>query len=248
MTRFRHANVKLLSRMKNKARKQSNQKPELIHAQNVNVIIDCGCRVISSCRHGKIHGKTKIGYCSKHASVGNIATIEGLWDNGLFLGDKEVTITFQTNGSLVSQVYTGMIHCIIVKNLYPCNGTMNIKDVIQVYQGMIRHGHGKFRWNNGICDCSYIGEWQRDKMHGKGTLTMSDGNSYSGDWVDNVPHGHGRRVYANGDVYVGNFRNDKRHGSGEMTYTNSVLSGEWNDDNFVSKYVVDNFPTIYSVD
>lgn len=185
--------------------------------------MECGCRLIGTFIEGNLHGKGKMINCPIHASISSIVKIQGMWDKGNVLMDKKFTLTYQNNA-----VYKGTVY----------------------NQLMERHGHGKMKqYKDGVCVASFTGEWQNNKMHGKGMVILSDGSSYSGDWIENAPNGHGRMVYKNGDVYVGQIRNSKRHGSGEMIYANGVIdSGEWRDNMFISKYAVDKYPTLYSVD
>ena len=44
-------------------------------------------------------------------------------------------------------------------------------------------GQGTFMNNDG----KYVGEWEKGKQHGKGTLTSLDGSQWRGDWIDNKP-------------------------------------------------------------
>lgn len=51
------------------------------------------------------------------------------------------------------------------------------------------------RANHRMCLRRYTGDWKRNKKHGQGTLTMTNGDSYEGEWQEDKPTGRGKRVY-----------------------------------------------------
>ena len=102
----------------------------------------------------------------------------------------------------------------------------------------------------------YIGDWLSDEMHGRGTLTWSDGTVYEGTFKDGLMNGIGKMTFADdggvyegpflaglrhgvgthtlsdGSCYVGSFLNDVREGNGKYTDAKdgSVYVGDWKDD------------------
>jgi len=92
-----------------------------------------------------------------------------------------------------------------------------------------RHGRGTCFFKDGQF---FQGSWDQGKMHGHGTLRYSNGDLYIGDWHDGLRSGQGTLNKANGDCYEGYWLNDKREGSGSFFYAESgkVFVGEWADD------------------
>ena len=58
----------------------------------------------------------------------------------------------------------------------------------------------------------YEGDYQHDKIHGKGKLTFADGDMYEGDYQHDKIHGKGKLTFADGDMYEGDFQDKKIHG------------------------------------
>eukprot|EP01038_Epipyxis_sp_PR26KG_P006768 gene6768-9271_t len=93
-------------------------------------------------------------------------------------------------------------------------------------------------------DTKYIGEWQSNFYHGKGTLWAKiTSNStlkgqqkkyvrrYVGDWANGAMEGDGVYYYENGEIYKGGWFKNKRHGTGRMEFNNdSIYEGEWRND------------------
>jgi len=53
----------------------------------------------------------------------------------------------------------------------------------------MRHGYGKFFYQDGGL---FEGEWNQNKMHGKGVLSYASGKpAYDGDWLDDKFEGFG---------------------------------------------------------
>jgi hypothetical protein len=92
-----------------------------------------------------------------------------------------------------------------------------------------RHGRGTCFFNNGEF---YQGSWDQGKMHGQGTLRYGNGDLYIGEWHQGLRSGQGTLNKANGDCYEGYWLNDKREGSGSFFYSESgkVFVGEWAND------------------
>eukprot|EP00933_Yihiella_yeosuensis_P042190 TRINITY_DN36725_c0_g1_i1.p1 TRINITY_DN36725_c0_g1~~TRINITY_DN36725_c0_g1_i1.p1 ORF type:complete len:399 (-),score=102.91 TRINITY_DN36725_c0_g1_i1:196-1392(-) len=97
------------------------------------------------------------------------------------------------------------------------------------WQADRRHGRGTCFFKEGQF---FQGDWKQGKMHGQGTLRYSNGDLYIGEWDMDLRSGHGTLNKANGDCYEGYWMNDKREGSGSYFYAESgkVFVGEWADD------------------
>ena len=59
-------------------------------------------------------------------------------------------------------------------------------------------------WPNGDV---YVGEWDENKKHGKGTMTRKTGDSYEGEWKNDKYHGMGVLTDTNGYRYEGLYIN-----------------------------------------
>ena len=69
------------------------------------------------------------------------------------------------------------------------------------------------------------------KRHGKGKLTIANGNVYEGDWKHDRRNGKGKETYASGNVYEGDFKDNKMHGSCLFTFaTGGMYKGGYRDD------------------
>lgn len=92
-----------------------------------------------------------------------------------------------------------------------------------------RHGRGTCFFKNGEF---FQGSWDHGKMHGQGTLRYANGDLYVGEWHEGQRSGKGTLNKANGDCYEGYWLADKREGSGSFFYADSgkVFVGEWTND------------------
>jgi hypothetical protein len=131
---------------------------------------------------------------------------------------------------------------------------------------LISQKHGDRRtiyWSKGkpgsySTACKYLGQWQQNQKHGKGTQTWANGDKYVGEWVegkpsgfgtfwkkskkgllkqyagqflDGQPYGRGAYYYDDGALYDGQWRSGLRHGVGIMSYADgSVYEGDWFND------------------
>ena len=70
---------------------------------------------------------------------------------------------------------------------------------------------GTFSFKNGNV---YVGGWENDQRHGRGTLKYADGTEYTGSFVQGMKDDSAeiRYKYANGNVYYGKFYNGKQIG------------------------------------
>ena len=69
----------------------------------------------------------------------------------------------------------------------------------------------------------YVGNYNRDLIHGSGKYSSASGNVYEGDWEHNKKHGQGMLTHANGDVYKGVWIYDMIRGPGKLTLANGVV-------------------------
>lgn len=77
-----------------------------------------------------------------------------------------------------------------------------------------RHGFGIYYYLDGG---RYEGEWNDDRISGKGKSIYSNGNVYEGEWTDGRINGFGTLLYSDGDKYVGTWADGKMNGQvGDM--------------------------------
>jgi len=90
----------------------------------------------------------------------------------------------------------------------------------EVPEGPEGDARTKFRHGKGTLvdgDYRYDGDWEEDKMTGKGSFTFASGASYEGDFVDGKYHGKGTYKWADGRVYAGDWASGTMHGQGSYT-------------------------------
>lgn len=90
------------------------------------------------------------------------------------------------------------------------------------WQNGLRHGQGKFSWNNGD---TYDGSWFEDKRHGEGIYVWNDGSKYKGHYSHGVRCGYGIYYYTNGTIYEGTWQSNLKHGIANFYYKESVNIG-----------------------
>ena len=99
-----------------------------------------------------------------------------------------------------------------------------------------RHGKGELYFEKG---CKFIGEFRRGKFEGLGKLISRDKTRYyKGFWKDGKMDGVGEYMYGDGTMYSGEFENNQKHGFGVFIYNdgkkNKVV---FNKDNLVTNNV-----------
>ena len=98
----------------------------------------------------------------------------------------------------------------------------------QCLEGDCEEGTGIIQSDNGN---KYSGTFHHGRMHGKGTLILTNGNSYNGDWMNGLREGVGIYTFSNGNVYTGSFRKNKFYGDGTMTFrSGNKYVGSWEND------------------
>ena len=96
----------------------------------------------------------------------------------------------------------------------------------------IRHGQGKFTWDNGDI---YTGNWSEDKRHGYGEYLWHDGSKYKGNYSHGIRSGYGVYYYTNGSIYEGTWQNNLKHGIANFYYNESVnIGGKYFNNEYVS--------------
>ncbi len=83
---------------------------------------------------------------------------------------------------------------------------------------------------------SYVGEFQVDKFHGRGTYTWADGTKYVGEYKDGKRDGQGTFIWPEGDTYTGSFRTGISFGLGTLTSHKGfiLVKGLWENDSTVN--------------
>ena len=112
-------------------------------------------------------------------------------------------------------------------------GTMNDKSGTYIghWKEGLRHGEGKYVWNNGDM---YNGNWDLDKRHGQGIYVWHDGSKYIGNYSCGVRSGYGLYYYTNGTIYEGTWQNNLKHGIANFYYKESVnLGGKYFNNEYV---------------
>jgi hypothetical protein len=64
----------------------------------------------------------------------------------------------------------------------------------------------------------FIGEWQDNKITGRGMYTWPDGRKYEGEWLNNNMHGKGKYTWQDGRSFEGSYEADRRQGFGVYTW------------------------------
>ncbi|KAJ3127309.1 hypothetical protein HK098_006488 [Nowakowskiella sp. JEL0407] len=84
---------------------------------------------------------------------------------------------------------------------------------------IVRHGNGKYEC--AVTKREYIGNWENDRMFGKGMIKFPNGSSYEGEifaqgnFVSNKYHGVGTYRWADGTTYTGEFEENEMQGTGK---------------------------------
>ena len=96
----------------------------------------------------------------------------------------------------------------------------------------IQQGRGFMQWADGS---RYLGEFQNNKIHGKGKVVFSNEDWYQGSFVKGKKSGYGKYVFVDGRSYLGDWLNDKQHGEGTFTYADgSTCTGIWSENQFMN--------------
>ena len=103
-----------------------------------------------------------------------------------------------------------------------------------VFEGEFENGNRKKGLMKNKSGDVYDGNFQNNRYHGQGILTLANGDKYFGEHQNGKISGYGTYLWANGNRYAGQFMDAKRHGEGIDTRANgSRREGEWDKDNFI---------------
>ena len=94
-------------------------------------------------------------------------------------------------------------------------------------QNGVKHGHGTYVYEGSYFQ--YEGEWQKNKKHGRGVLTLGDGTRYEGSFSAGEMCGEGTKLWPDGATYTGTFEEGEPHGRGtfQSPTTGEQYCGEW---------------------
>ena len=92
------------------------------------------------------------------------------------------------------------------------------------------HGMGTITFGKGKSEGQkYIGEW-KDGKYSQGTYTWTNGNKYVGEFKDGTQNGQGTFTSPDGTKYVGEWKDGERNGQGTRTSSDgNKYVGEWKD-------------------
>ena len=97
---------------------------------------------------------------------------------------------------------------------------------------MDRRMRGSFKLGNTSSGAvSYFGDFREDLFHGRGQLTLTDGNIYEGVFEEGRCAKFGKLIYRDGSTYLGEMKDFKRHGNGiYIKSTGERIEGEFLND------------------
>ena len=76
----------------------------------------------------------------------------------------------------------------------------------------------------------YEGEFNNDKINGKGIMSWHNGNIYEGEFKNNFFEGEGKLTFVSKSYYQGHFVEGMQMGKGIFSYSNGdKYDGEWKD-------------------
>ncbi|CAM9546050.1 unnamed protein product [Heterosigma akashiwo] len=95
----------------------------------------------------------------------------------------------------------------------------------------VKYRHGTGTYVDG--PETYEGEWDRDKMQGKGKMIFATGATYEGDFQASLFHGEGTYTWQDGSTYTGGWRENKMHGNGCLIDADGI---QWKGQFYNGKY------------
>lgn len=109
-----------------------------------------------------------------------------------------------------------------------------------------KHGVGKIQYKN-VAE-SYIGEFNKDEITGRGTYTWANKDQFNGDFINGKMHGKGEYLWPEGGRYVGEYKNNIKEGKGIFYWTNGrVYEGEFANGKPHGKGIIKQFGKEYIV-
>ncbi len=99
------------------------------------------------------------------------------------------------------------------------------------------NGKGKDTYICGDESRVYEGNYVDGKRHGKGIITLSNGDKYIGEFINDGINGRGTYIFSNGTKYVGGFKDGKYHGLGTLYNPDGSVEykGRWIENNLVEE-------------
>ena len=93
------------------------------------------------------------------------------------------------------------------------------------WRNNMRDGKGKYISNTNpgkikVNAFTYVGDWKKDSMTGKGLISYFGGSYYVGEVYQNYKHGLGKLVLSDSSSYDGSWQLDKQHGKGVQVKAN----------------------------
>lgn len=88
------------------------------------------------------------------------------------------------------------------------------------WQNDLFHGKGSYRWTDGTI---YVGEFYRGLIYGKGKLTKPSGETYEGFFVNGLRRGRGKTHWVNGDSHVGYWWDNELNGRAFYKWSNGAI-------------------------
>jgi hypothetical protein len=130
------------------------------------------------------------------------------------ISSSKSSSSHQTSSFLTSNSVKHRSDSFIFPNSDRYEGEFIVTDEGQI----MRHGHGKH--TSADEQLIYIGEWNRDKMHGNGRLIYGNGETYDGEFQSNYFQGLGTYTWPDGAQYTGLWQGSKAMGKAEYTGPN----------------------------
>ncbi len=88
------------------------------------------------------------------------------------------------------------------------------------WQNDLFHGKGTYYWTDGT---TYKGEFYCGLIYGKGKLTKPSGETYEGFFVKGIRSGRGKTHFVGGDSHVGYWRDNQLNGRGLYKWNNGAI-------------------------
>jgi hypothetical protein len=134
---------------------------------------------------------------------------------------KMATATYE--GDFVNNLYHGTGSC---RNNDPTTATITYCESASWHKGQLQ-GHVKIIYSNKDI---YIGDYQNNQPHGKGTMKFHTKTTYTGTFSFGKATGFAYIYYNNGDIYKGQCVNGLPHGFGIILYNDGdTFTGNWVD-------------------
>lgn len=93
-----------------------------------------------------------------------------------------------------------------------------------VYEGEIKNNYadGSGKAYSKVTKYAYMGDWKEGRPHGKGSMTLENGDVYIGEFSQGYSHGQGRVFAINGSTYIGSWEKGKQSGFGILEWKTGI--------------------------